>query len=272
MQLTKSRIDSAEYYLTTRLAINTFNEIVNKMTGIIDVVRGQTPTTRDGDIRIWGPFKSEDIQTWETRVVMQRSVVSETLLHMEYWIQVRPEGTDDSAWTSYLHGNYESKGSARNGNGEIELLISDVRNALYPIDNDPGLKELDYLLVSYDNAGFPITVRMKIENNPISIAKTQAKEYQYRQEQDGSGSMTFDLQGLTDIGIAVTAKMVSQWIGSGAGRADLTVKLAAENQDLFTTLGTDCWDIDSIETYSFRVRDEITGETKNVGTAASCLF
>ena len=270
MQLSVMRADSAEYYLATRHAIDTFNTMVVDLVGLIEVVRGTTPTSRQGATRIWGPFPSDKYPAWEIRVVMQRSTVSSTLLHMDYSVQVHPVGQGDSPWVPFLTGEYTSAGSARTGAGKIHLLVSDVRTALYPVDDDPGLRDLDHIDVTYSNASFPITVTMLIQDLPT--AKAQSGFYTYAQNQDGSGKMTFDWQGVTDTGVSITANMTSQWLGSGAGRADLTADLTPNLPDQSTLLGTDCWGVDTVATYSYRLRDSVTGQPSTLNSIDSCLF
>jgi hypothetical protein len=265
VQLSLARVNSAEYYRDTRNAITTFNTMISDLLGLIEHVRGYPATSRQGNRRIWGPFPSDKYPTtWQIRVVMERSSVSSTLLHMDYAVQVRPVGTDDSAWVSFLTGSYDSSGSARTGTGEIHLLASDARGAKYPVDDDPGLVNLDHMDVHYDNTTYPIRVNLTIVNLPD--VKTQSGTYDYAENQDGSGSMTFDWQGTTDTGASIAAKMKAQWLGSGAGRADVTAYLTANTSNPPVLLGTDCWGVDTVASYSFR-----SGQSA-VGDPAACLF
>jgi hypothetical protein len=265
MQLSVTRPDSADYYLVTRNAITTFNQMVADLVGLIEVVRGYVPTSRNGNERTWGPFPSDKDPNWEIQVRMQRSPVSATLLHMDYWVEVRPVG--QGGWVSFLTGKYDSQGSARTGSGEIHLLANKVRLAGYPVDDDPGLVKLDHLDVAYDNSRFPITVEMTIVN--LTTAPTQSGIYTYAQNLDGTGRMTFDLQGVTpDTGAQITANMTSQWVGSGAGRADLTANLTPGLPNPTTVpLGTDCWGVDTVATYSYRAQGNVTYLSPD-----SCLF
>jgi hypothetical protein len=268
MQLSVMRTDSAEYYIATRNAITNFNGMVADLVGLIEVVRGTTPTSRNGDERTWGPFPSDKYPTWEIRVRMRRSTVSPTLLHMDYWVEVRPVGQGD--WVAFLTGQYDSQGSARTGSGQIHLLANDVRVAGYPVNDDPGLVNLDHLDVTYDNSAYPITVTMTIVNLPT--APTQSGTYTYARNQDGSGKMTFAWQGPTDTTAQITATMTSQWLGSGAGRADLTAVLTPNLSNQSTLLGTDCWGVDTVATYSYRLRDSVTGQPSTFNSIDSCLF
>lgn len=265
MQLSIMRTDSAEYYQATRYAVTTFNNMVGELAGLIDVVRGNVPTSRNGDERTWGPWSLEDQPGWQIRVVMRRSTVSETLLRMDYWVEVSPLGADESSWVPFLTGMYVSSGSARTGFGEIHLLVSDVRNAGYPVDRDPGLADLVRIDVVYSNADYPISVSLYMEK--LAAASTRSGQLDYVQNQDGSGRLTFDWEGQSDTGAAITARMTSQWIGSGAGRADLSADLTPNREGIITTLGIDCWGVDSVATYSYRI-----GDNPLAGDPSSCLF
>jgi hypothetical protein len=262
MQAATLRLNSAEYYKATRSAVLTFNGLVASMAALIDAVRGYAPTSRHGNQRIWGPFPSDAFPaTWEVRVVMTRTIVSDTVLRMTYEVDVRPKGQGDDAWVKFLTGDYTSSGSARKGEGSIHLLASTARDAGYPVDSDPGMVELAQLDVSYSNASFPVLVWLTITNLPT--ASTQSGSYDYQEQADGSGSMQFNWQGVTDAGLPVTAQMQSEWLGSGAGRGDLILDPGRLN----LTLGTDCWGADTVATYSYRAQGSVS-----VGDPSQCPF
>jgi hypothetical protein len=279
LQVSVSRADSAEYYKLTRNAVLNFNAMVVNLTALVDAVRGYVPTSRNGNERTWGPFPDDKHPGWEIRIVMRRSTASQTLLHMDYWVQLRQVGQGDSGWVSLLTGQYTSQGSARTGYGDIHFNVQTSRAAGYPADSDPGLVELDHLDVCYNNSGDPtacantngaaVLVDMQITNLPN--AKTQAAHYVYELAQDSSGLMQFDWQGTTDSGLAITATMHARWMATGAGRADLVADVTP-NLPKQTTLGIDCWGPDTVETYSYRVRDDATLEKRDRGDASLCVF
>jgi len=262
LQGSVNRADSAEYYRATRAAVLQFNSLVFNLTAFIETVRGYTPTSRNGNERTWGPFPDGSHPDWEMRVVMRRSTESATLLHMDYWVQVRQIGQGESGWASILTGQYTSQGSARTGDGKIHFDVQSPRLAGYPVDSDPGLVELDHLDVCYDKSGdgthcagstvgAAAHVDMQITNLPL--ADTRSASYVYEVAQDNSGHMQFDWQGTSkDTGLQVKATMVSRWIATGEGRADLIADLTP-NLPRQTTLGTDCWGADTVATYSYRV-------------------
>jgi hypothetical protein len=275
-----TRSDSAEYYKSTRSAVGTFNSLIVNLTAFVETVRGYTPTSRNGNERTWGPFADKEKPGWEMRVVMRRSAESATLLHMDYWVQVRQIGLGDDGWVSLLSGQYTSQGSARTGYGDIHFDVQSPRVAGYPVDDDPGLVELDHLDVCYDKsgegshcfrstAGSAMHVNMTIVNQNLPTIKTQSADYVYELAQDNSGHMQFDWQGTTeDTGLPVKATMSSRWLASGEGRADLKADLTP-NLPRDTLLGTDCWGQDSVATYSFRWGKDVVppGATTSV-----CVF
>ena len=260
LQLSVNRPGTAAYYRDTRDAVAAFNAMVDKLTGLIDRVRGNVPTSRNGDERTWGPWPAENHPDWRVRVVMRRSTVSDTQLRIDYSVQVSPQGAADSTWVSFLTGWYVSGGSARIGQGEIHLFVDDVRAAGFPVDDDPGLVNLQRLDVTYANDGFPVTVTLDIAK--LKDTATESLHYEYRQQVDGAGQMSFDWQGLSDAGTPIAARMQAQWIGSGAGRADLILDPTGSP----TILGTDCWGVDAMATYSYRLNGAVEGDP------ASCLF
>ena len=67
-------------------------------------------------------------------------------------------------------------------------------------------------------------------------------------------------------GVSIVATMKAQWLDSGAGRADVTGHLTANTSGTATLLGTDCWGVDTVASYSFR-----SGQSP-VGDPAACLF
>jgi hypothetical protein len=265
LQMADGRVDSAEYYKATRSAVITFNALIVNLTAFVDTIRGYAPTSRNGNGRTWGPFADDKNPSWEMRIVMQRSTVSATLLHMDYWVQVRLKGGGDSAWVSLLVGQYTSQGGARTGYGDIHFNVQDTRAAGYPVDNDPGLKDLDHLDVCYDRSGTAahcsdavgaaVYEDMQIVNLPS--ANTKAAHYVYEWALDNSGHMQYDVQGTTDKGLPYTATMYSRWLSTGEGRADLKADLTP-NLPGSTLLGTDCWRSDTVATYSSRIDKGVT--------------
>ena len=56
----------------TRNVVVIFNGVVDSFLTLIDAIRSYSPTTRQPDERIWGPFPAQDQPGWEVRMVMTR--------------------------------------------------------------------------------------------------------------------------------------------------------------------------------------------------------
>ncbi len=265
LQVSVDRVDSAEYYKATRDVVLTFNTLIVDLTAIIEAVRAYPPTSRNGAQRTWGPFPDKGNPGWEIRIVMQRSTTSDGLLRIDYWAQLRKVGQDDTAWVSLLVGEYTSQGGISESNGEIHFNVGDARAVSYPAaTSDPGLAKLDHLSVSYSRIGFPIQVAMQIVN--VATESTKQANYTYERQEDNSGSMQFQWQGTTDEGLQVTATMLSRWLPTGEGRADLVADLTP-NLPGQTTLGTDCWGSDTVATYVFRLDG-----SKSLNDPSLCVY
>jgi hypothetical protein len=168
--------DSAEYFIKTREAVAQFNGSLSRSIDLIEKVRGYTPTTRQGNRRIWGPFPHETHPGWLVRVVMDKSDVPEQpyLLGIKYAVQLSRRGTID--WYDFLTGSYISAGSARTGRGEIHWWLGKGRSIAYPVDAD-GMAELDEIHIQYDTQNDPISVKLQLVN--VLGQSTRGMTYDY---------------------------------------------------------------------------------------------
>jgi hypothetical protein len=239
---------SSEYYKLTRQVVTTFNGWATALVGLVDRVRSYSPTSRNGAERVWGPFPDDKHPGWQIQVVMVRSTdpsVPAPGFVISYSIQLRNAAQSGSAFFELMGGNYKSSGSARRGEGEMHLYVQRARDAGYPADDFGDLKQLD---LDYHTLKYPIPVNMNITN--VATAKTQQASYQYAENADGSDTLVFTLTADAVAGApaATDVKFTSQWLGSGAGRADAYLVGATAN----TPVGTDCWGTDTIADYVSR--------------------
>jgi hypothetical protein len=237
---------SSEYYKTTRQVVTTFNGGATALVGLVDHVRGYSPTSRNGAERIWGPFADDNHPGWEIRVVMDRlSDPNEPppAFKISYSVQLRDTTLTGSSFFDFMTGDYDSSGSARQGVGHMHLDVQTARNAGYPVDDfgEMALLDLDYNTLKY-----PITVNMNITN--VATAKTLGATYGYTENADGSGQLTFDwtVDAVPGVPGATDVSFISRWLGSGAGRADAYLANGK------VPVGTDCWGLDTVADYVWR--------------------
>ena len=254
---------SSEYYKLTRQVVTTFNGWATALVSLVDRVRSNSPTSRNGAERIWGPFADDNHPGWQIQVVMVRSAnpsVPAPGFVISYSIQLRNATQRGSTFFDFMTGDYQSSGSARQGAGEMQLLVQTARDNGYPADDFGDLSQLD---LTYHTLDYPITVNMNITNVPT--AKTQQASYQYAENADGSGTLVFTLtaDAVPDAPSTADIKFTSRWLGSGAGRADAYLAGPTGN----TAVGTDCWGTDTAADYVWRWNDQ--GDS---GSADLCVF
>jgi hypothetical protein len=229
------------------------------LVGLVDKVRGLTPTSRQGTQRTWGPWPDDKHPGWQVRVLMDRvdDASAPAGFVISYNVQVR-NALRGSDFINFMTGSYAPSGNAGSGQGALSLLVDDVRQAAYPVDD---LGQLAKLELRYQTQTYPLTVQMRLEN--LITAKERTINYAYQEERDGSGTLFFNVTADRTVG-STDLRFVSRWLGSGAGRADAT----AVNLNLLA--GTDCWGPDTTASLSWRYSKEEPKDPYN--ESSLCAF
>jgi len=237
----------AELAKDTHDTVKIFNGILDSVLGDVEAIRAVQPTGRGPDSRTWGPFPDTNpLQTaWEWQFAMQREADGS----FSYAFNLEPLGAGGSAWLSLITGNFTPSPGVRRGAGSFTLTTAALRAAGFPFD--PGLGKLDTLMVTYQTKDFPISVVMNLvsfPNYPTDLVTTNSVHYEYGAQADGSGAMKFTMTGnLIPITSAIeVVQVTSQWLASGAGRADLTV-LQGDGAGM---MQSECWDTSFNATYN----------------------
>lgn len=251
--------DSAEYYVTTRKVVTDFNAIARALVGLVDKVRGISPTSRKGSQRTWGPWDDDKHPGWQILVTMDRvddpSVASG--FNISYKFQVRNTQIAGSEFIDYLTGYYAPSGNARRGRGEQHLWVGRVHQAGYALEDFDQLLTLDLCYQTFD---YPVVVHMLAQNQ--DTAKERQITYDYEEAADGSGTLYFDIT--TDRTVSsFDLRFISRWLGSGAGRADAY----AVNRD-YLLAGTDCWGPDTRASVNWR----LDGGAKDPNESSLCVY
>ena len=234
--------DSAEYYVTTRKVVTDFNAIARTLVGLVDKVRGFSPTSRHGSQRIWGPWADDKHPGWQIRVLMDRvdDPNAASGFNISYNLQVHNTQAVGTDFIDFMTGFYAPSGNARRGRGELQLWVDRVRQADFPVEDFDQLNKLE---LCYQTFEYPIVVHMFAQNR---TATEREITYDYQEAADGSGTLFFNLttDGTAD---AIDLRFISRWLGSGAGRADA---YAVNRNNLLA--GTDCWGPDTRAAMSWR--------------------
>jgi hypothetical protein len=258
--------NAAEYYRATRDVGTIFNELVVKLTGLVDYIRSFTPSSRNGDERIWGPYPVKDDPSWEVRLRMARAYdLSDP--GFRYLIEFHRAGAAGDPWKPLMTGTF---GLGR-VQGELVLDLDPARQSGYPVKQ---FDKLQKLVLRYQRRMTPMTVEMTIENLPeppnpalpMATPLTTGATYRYQDEADGSGGLVFVVRG-ADIR-AQALEIRSRWSETGAGRADARIIEGFLATGL--PLGIDCWGPDGRATYLMRLLG--MGMRREEGSVATCVF
>jgi hypothetical protein len=240
----------AELARLTHNTTNSFNRLLDDLTGIVDTIRTSSPTSRTPDSRTWGPFPADRSKgvnlDWKTRMIMTRDLTVKD--QFDYEIDVHKDGSSELEWLVFIRGTFMSGLTARRGMGHVELVTADVRAAGLDV-SDLGV--LDSLVIDYRRLPILTTVDMTITDLPAA-GSTDAPMvlFHYKQTATGRGQMIFDLIGnLVTTGPAIEdVQVTSNWLPTGEGLAQLRV-LSGDGVGLQQA---ECWDTSFDATFNVK--------------------
>ena len=248
--------DPSQLYADTHQASTDFNSGLDGLLTLLEAIRAQPPTTRQTDLRVWGPVADKEHPGNEVRFVMKRDGA-----RFDYVLQYRPTTSGEDAWWSLLEGTFQASGGLRKGEGSLQLLLSEVKAHGFDAGSLAGLDELD---IGYQTRELPIQVQMRFV--PSSPAGGSELLYTYRELPGGLGEMAFLLKD-TDIvpgGRLEDLAIVSRWTHDhgGVGVVEVT---GGDVPAGFTANQVECWDAAFGVTYLKR-----SWESAVVGGPAGC--
>lgn len=253
-------LTEAELAKRTHDAIDTVNQALKNVLGLIEGVRSYTPTSRTSDSRTWGPFPDQNNPGWQWELIVRRDPTGTTFT---YTLQVASQALA-TGWIPFLTGSFDAAGGARQGNGQVRAEFAALAAAQFPLDaKTAALADIAIGYQNFDTPGSPTQVSMTIDsaspdqNTPASLSIV------YEILTDQSGEMLFTLTGNLVPGAATeVVQVTSQWLSSGAGQATLTVA----SGDGSGLTQTECWDSAFNPTYNTKP----WSLAEDVGTAANC--
>jgi hypothetical protein len=256
--------EQAELYKTTRGVIQTFNGTLDALLSLVEAVRQHSPTSREPDARVWGPFADSNNPGWLARVRIERDPAASG--QFRYFVQFRHQDAAAGAWISVMTGDFQSTGGIRRGVGHLTLSTRESRAAglFLKFDN------LDQLMVTYNTMGAPtpVTVDMELTSlpDPFNPAALTRALYSYTALESGQGQMQFDFwaNALGDPVLSPVEKFVitSDWLATGEGRAESQIV----EGDGTGSRQVSCWAAD------FRVvfNDKPWARAEDTGSADAC--
>jgi hypothetical protein len=235
-------IGSAEVWLRSKPASDGWNAAVDFVIGLIDTVREHAPTTRDDDVRAWGPFDDARHPGREIRVVIVRTYPQELegKPRYAYAFQGRVKGTD--GYTDLITGAFDGRSASR-GKGLVTLDF----DALWTIGmNDPDTPR-GTLYISYDRTADPARLALTLAQDGFGIVQFT---YGYTGYADGTGAFAYRFRNAQ--GDVLTVQTSFDTAGSGRDRVNFVGAGGG------TASFDQCWDASACLVYVYDPLD-VTG-------------
>ncbi|HEY8924202.1 MAG TPA: hypothetical protein VIU64_07455 [Polyangia bacterium] len=261
------RADEDEALKMTTNVTRVVNLTALELLALVDRIRSFTPTAREPNGRVWGPFPDDENPGWQLAFRMTKGTAADGVTpHFDYeLVMIGPAGTNfgtgasPTPETPVLSGWFERAGRAGAGLGHLALTPKAARDAGAVL---PNLEKVITYAFDYDNRSSPRTLDVTALNEkPADPTKdAESATYHYERAPNGDGGMTFTFLQDAVAGPAGvdTLQIASRWRGTGEGRARIAV--LAGDQAGFAWV--DCWAATSLTSYS-----GLTG----VGDPSTCL-
>jgi hypothetical protein len=252
--------NEAELAKSTHNVVKLFNGTLASVLGLVEAIRSYEPTVRAPDSRIWGPVPADKQPGWQWRFWLKRQPDQS----FTYAFELEPLDGGPNGWMAFITGAFQPSPGIRRGVGNFTLDTTALRAGNFPFDIDTARTQS--IAVSYSTKEFPRSVMVDLVNYPDypDLGATNSVHYEYGMQADGEGALKFTLTGdliKTTAAIEVLA-VTSQWLRTGAGRADLTV-LQGDGAGL---MQVECWNSEFEATYN----EKPWSPAENTGDSSAC--
>jgi len=239
---TKSLGDLAEFYTFTRQITWEVNNGVYHLLLMIEDIARQTPTTKETDRWIWGPYTPGGLDPASYKVTIEKK--SDT--DYAWSFDAKPKDAGDDAFKPWMSGTHTKGQRPRRGAGTIALDF-DMMAAIDATKVEKGKAD-----VTYQSDAYPVTVTVKFIDFIGEDGKGPGDAtYNYTENEDASGEFSFAiLQDMDGKGQDEDARILTRWKGDGVGRSD--VKFMGGDlttQGLTDVVAAECWDAGFKRTY-----------------------
>jgi hypothetical protein len=226
----------AMFYTMTRQISTQLNDAAASFFGQIDNALASPPSAHDATHEYWGPFTPA-----LSPITVELAVERVDAQDYNFFLGGKPKGAPDTAFMG-LFGGSAHQVDATHGSGQLEVNFTTM-NALDPTTN-PSTGAIVFV---HDNTADPRTVNVHFGDfldGTTPGATPLNATYQYAEHPDTSGNFQFGLRNNFDSdpnNVLEDVALVSRWLASGAGRADL-VASGGSLPAGFVVHATECWD------------------------------
>jgi hypothetical protein len=215
--------DRATFYEVTRQTTSDFNNGVGGFLANLQNIVMSPPSQEAGSHAVWGPT-NDPLAMSNYRFEVEKTAPGS----FNYAFSAKLKSEPDTAWQMVIQGAGH-RVDAAHGLGEIHVNIDLAKHY------DNTTKGDQSYAIHFDSTVDPRVVDILFTKNGVDDAM-----YHYTEAHDGSGTFQFvSLQDLDGDGTLETLGIVSRWLPTGAGRADVV----AQGGSLSTPMGmSECWD------------------------------
>ncbi len=252
----------ATFYTMTRQISSQLNDAAATFFGMVDNAVATPPTAHDATNEYWGPF-TPALSPMTMALALQRVDAED----YNFFLGGKPKDAPNSAFQGLLGGSAHTVDAAH-GSGQLEVNFTTL-NSLDPTTN-PSTGAIAFV---HDNTAGPRTVDVHFGDfldGTTPGATPLTATYQYAENADSSGTFQFGLRTNFDNdpnGVLEDVALMSRWLASGAGRADL-VASGGSLPAGFVVHATECWDENFLRVFYTEDDDP----TKNEGSVSACAL
>jgi len=200
-------IGTADIYANAKSTGDSLNAGVDAILALVDAIRRVTPTTRDDDSRIWGPFADKDNAGVLVQAIMFRELDA-TLTPWRWTFTIsasRPPG----GWLPILEGEF-FRAAASSGIGRITLHFENSTTLGINKPTDPTFPAR----IFYDRSSDPRTVSLDLTSG-VNAFGLISFDYSYAGYADGHGQLDY---AFPDPKSGCTVEVTTFFNAQGAGR------------------------------------------------------
>jgi len=237
----------AQFYEVTVQTTSDFNSGVGGFLANIQSILAQPPSaTNDSGHAIWGPT-NDPLATSNYRFEVQKTDVG-----YNYAFSAKLKSEPDTAWQMVVQGATH-RVDAAHALGEIDV------NTLLAKHYDDTTKGDQNYKIHFDSTADPRVIDISFDQGGAVDAM-----YHYSQSNDGYGTFQFvSPQDVDGDGTLEQLSIVSRWLPTGAGRADVV----AQGGSLGAPMNmTECWDAAFGRTFFAQNGNTVEGDP------ASCAY
>jgi len=258
----------AKYYGFTRHVRQGVNGVAATVLGSVWIIVHTQPTSLDSKEAVWGPWTdSLEPVTYRFRV----TEVGED--EYDYTLEGRPKASqNDGEYRAILLGKGFGKGHPSHGDGTFTIDL-DTAFELDPFNQDPG--ETGKIKFTHD---LPPDITTNLFSQPRSVTAEFTPSHTdawftatSKSNADGTGTLKVDAYVDADESDATKKEdisILSQWNGTGAGRADISITGGDVPADPGKVTAVECWGSDFYRVYY----DDSLAWEPSEGDAALCAF